>query len=217
MPIHIPSHRWLAGLLALVLHAGFAYGLSQAQGTAAPAAEARPLRVHYLSPPKVKAAPPKPVPQPKAETPPPKAPPVKRKPRPKPLLASKTASAAPVAAPPQAKPTPLPSRPAAKPAPAPVPISAARSDLDYLANPAPSYPALSRRLGEEGTVLLRVAVSASGEAGVVDLERSSGHERLDQAALRAVRRWRFEPARQAGAAVASVALVPVEFELKKKS
>jgi protein TonB len=87
-------------------------------------------------------------------------------------------------------------------------------DADYLDNPAPSYPSLSRRAGEAGSVLLQVHVSAEGRAQEVSVSRSSGFPRLDAAALQAVRRWRFVPAQQAGRAVDGWVLVPINFSLK---
>ena len=84
---------------------------------------------------------------------------------------------------------------------------------DYLRNPPPQYPAESRKLREEGVVLLKVAVTAAGRAADVQLQRSSGHSRLDEAALRAVRRWEFKPARVGLTAVACAVEVPVRFGL----
>ena len=84
---------------------------------------------------------------------------------------------------------------------------------NYLRNPPPKYPAESRKLREEGVVLLRVAVTAEGRAGSVQLQRSSGFERLDSAALNAVRNWEFNPARVGLTPVASAVEVPVRFGL----
>lgn len=84
-------------------------------------------------------------------------------------------------------------------------------DADYLHNPPPDYPLASQRLGEHGRVLLRVHVSADGQAQEVLLQQSCGHTRLDEAARRAVQRWRFVPARQGAVAVAAWVLVPVRF------
>jgi protein TonB len=91
--------------------------------------------------------------------------------------------------------------------------TAPRFDAAYLNNPDPAYPAASRRIGEEGRVILRVLVSAEGRADQVEICASSGSSRLDQAALAAVKRWRFEPARQSGAAIAAWVLVPISFHL----
>lgn len=88
-----------------------------------------------------------------------------------------------------------------------------RFDAEYLDNPRPAYPAMSRRLGEEGRVLLRVLVGGEGRAREVQLKESSGFARLDQAAREAVLRWRFVPARRGGEAVEGWVLVPVGFAL----
>ena len=93
------------------------------------------------------------------------------------------------------------------------PLVAARFDADYLRNPRPVYPAASRRLGEEGRVLLRIRVSAQGLPLAVEIKQSSGFQRLDEAARSAVERWRFIPARQGSEAVESSVLVPLQFTL----
>ncbi len=97
--------------------------------------------------------------------------------------------------------------------PAPVAVTAARFDADYLQNPAPVFPALSRRMHEEGKVLLLVQVSAKGEAENVQIKQSSGYIRLDEAAVNAVRKWRFIPARRSSEPVASSVVVPIVFRL----
>lgn len=97
----------------------------------------------------------------------------------------------------------------------PEPVSAPRFDAGYLHNPAPAYPLQSRRLNEEGRVLLRVLVSAQGIALSVQLNQSSGHARLDEAALEAVRQWRFVPAKRGAEAVECWVLVPILFGLVK--
>ena len=84
---------------------------------------------------------------------------------------------------------------------------------NYLRNPPPKYPAESRKLREQGLVLLKVFVTADGRAGDVQLQRSSGFARLDEAAIRAVRRWEFSPARVGLTAVACAVEVPVRFGL----
>ncbi|HUL57522.1 MAG TPA: energy transducer TonB, partial [Usitatibacter sp.] len=107
----------------------------------------------------------------------------------------------------------LPTGPAVKQPEPQAPVAPPRFDLAYLDNPAPEYPPLSRRLREQGRVMLRVLVSAQGSAQDVEIGTSSGSERLDRAAVEAVRRWRFEPARRGSQAVAAWALVPVLFQL----
>ncbi|MBK1694208.1 hypothetical protein CKO09_05570 [Chromatium weissei] len=87
------------------------------------------------------------------------------------------------------------------------------SAATYLNNPAPSYPDTARRLRQEGTVQLRVQVSISGNASAVSIASSSGVISLDQAAVRAVQRWRFKPARRDGIAVAATVQIPIRFQL----
>lgn len=84
----------------------------------------------------------------------------------------------------------------------------------YLNNPAPNYPSISRRLGEEGLVLLNVQVTADGAADSVELQTGSGSSRLDQAALEAVKKWRFTPAKRGDQAVSASVVVPVRFSLE---
>jgi protein TonB len=83
----------------------------------------------------------------------------------------------------------------------------------YRFNPKPVYPAEARRLKQQGRVLLTVEVNAAGRPTSVTLKSSSGVPALDSAALSAVRRWSFEPARAAGLPVASRVEVPVQFAL----
>jgi periplasmic protein TonB len=98
-------------------------------------------------------------------------------------------------------------------APTPAPITAARFDADYLQNPKPVYPPMSRRFGEEGKVVLRVRVSSQGLPLAVEVKQSSSYTRLDEAAKAAVERWRFVPARQGSEAVEAWVLVPLNFTL----
>ena len=105
--------------------------------------------------------------------------------------------------------------PPAPPAPAaPATVSQPRFDADYLLNPAPSYPALSRRMGEEGKVVLRVFVESSGRPGQIEIKSGSGSPRLDQAAQDAVWRWKFVAARRGEEAISAWVLVPIVFNLK---
>jgi protein TonB len=78
--------------------------------------------------------------------------------------------------------------------------------------PAPEYPRAALRNRESGTVLVRVAVDASGMPSDVTLEKNSGSRDLDRAALDAVRKWRFQPAQRDGQAVASSLVIPIEFK-----
>ena len=76
------------------------------------------------------------------------------------------------------------------------------------------YPAASRRLGESGQVLVRVEIGADVRALQVRVTRSSGHARLDDAALSAVRAARFKPYTENGVPRAVWSTVPIVFELE---
>lgn len=93
-------------------------------------------------------------------------------------------------------------------------IEPPRFGASYLHNPAPDYPALSRRLGEQGRVLLRVLVSTGGTAETVQVEGSSGSDKLDQAAIQAVKKWTFIPAKRSNKPISAYVLVPVKFSLE---
>jgi protein TonB len=105
--------------------------------------------------------------------------------------------------------------PAAAPvsSPAPATVTAARFDAAYLHNPHPDYPPIARRLGEEGKVLLKVRVTADGRAAAIDVEKSSSSNRLDDAAVRSVTRWRFVPAKRGDEAIEATVIVPIIFRL----
>ncbi|MEO1223251.1 MAG: TonB family protein [Pseudomonadota bacterium] len=82
-----------------------------------------------------------------------------------------------------------------------------------LANPGPDYPRSARRRGDEGTVILRVTVSATGLPQNIQIRSSSGFETLDQAAIDAIEGWRFIAARRGNIAVAATIDVPIAFRL----
>lgn len=84
---------------------------------------------------------------------------------------------------------------------------------NYLRNPKPLYPAASRRLKEQGTVLLRVFVTAAGQPTEVMLKESSGYERLDNAAKQAVTGWKFVPATRNDKPLDAWVIVPIKFSL----
>ena len=105
--------------------------------------------------------------------------------------------------------------PAAVEQAAPAAVTQPRFDADYLNNPKPAYPSMSKRLGEEGQVLLRVLVGQEGEAEQIQVLRSSGFARLDEAAQAAVSRWRFVPAKVGSNATTAWVQVPVTFELRR--
>jgi periplasmic protein TonB len=99
----------------------------------------------------------------------------------------------------------------AKGAPA---FSLPSSEAHGLNNPKPAYPKQSRRLNEQGQVLIRVFVAADGSPQQGEIKTSSGFDRLDQEALRTVMRWRFMPGQRFGTPEAMWFNVPVNFVLE---
>jgi len=183
----------------------------------------RPIAVRLIELAPEVTTPPRPKPPPPLPKPlPPRPQPVTPVSAPPPVLAVASPVEPPVAASftvaPQ-PPAPV-SAPAIVAAPTPAPAPAlidARFDADYLDNPKPLYPHASRRLGEEGKVVLRVYVSAEGDAKQVEVKHSSGFQRLDLAAEKAVARWRFVPARRGEQAVTAWVVVPIVFSLDNES
>jgi protein TonB len=165
---------------------------------------------------------PKPLPEPPKIIPPKPRPPEKKpQPVPQPLpepvpqpqvVAAQTAAPSSSGeAPPLVEPPP----PAPAPAPEPAPvITPPGFDADYLDNPAPVYPAISRRLEEAGKTLLRVYVEPDGKPSQIQVKASSGSPRLDQAAQDAVWRWKFVPARRGEKTIGAWVQVPIVFNLK---
>ena len=88
------------------------------------------------------------------------------------------------------------------------------SDVEYLRPPEPRYPPASRAAREEGLVLLRVLVDERGRAQTIDVVRSSGHSRLDEAARVAVLRALFKPHIENGIARTALVTVPIEFAVR---
>lgn len=161
----------------------------------------------------------KPVP-PKPREIPPEVPVIEHvEPLPEPVSVARDPVPEPVVVAPPAPPVVAPVATAPPPPPAPVapsePVIAPRFDAAYLNNPAPTYPALAKRKGEQGAVMLRVSVSAEGRPQEVQLHKSSGSSALDRAAIAAVRQWTFVPAKRGSEAVAAWVQVPINFQFNK--
>ena len=142
-------------------------------------------------------------------------------PTPTPTPTPVVSSAAPTAAAPTV-PTPAATPTAAAPtgnqrpstaSAAPAAVVLPSSDADYLNNPAPVYPGMSRRMGEQGTAVLRVFINTEGRAEKAEIRTSSGYSRLDEAALATVQRWRYVPGKRAGVPEAMWFNVPIRFVL----
>ncbi len=169
------------------------------------------------------AAPPQPQVQAKAPaakpTPPAPTPPVKTLPAPAPLAMAPSATTAPAtpAAPTAtaAAPTTPPSTGSAPSAPpAPPKVELPSTDADYLNNPKPPYPPLSKRLREQGRVIVRVLIGADGAAQQADIKQSSGFDRLDQSARTTALKWRYVPGKRGGVPEAMWFNVPFDFVLE---
>ena len=157
----------------------------------------------------------------KPEPPPPKPQPVKKPPQSRQLVAE-----APVLSP--SEPVAPPTAPEPEPAPAPQPVAEAprpqmpagpitlSSELSVACPElsAPAYPSLSRRLGEEGKLVLRVELDELGRISVAQILNSSGFKRLDEAAMAAVKTWRCTPPQRNGQPVRAIALQPFNFVLQ---
>ena len=98
--------------------------------------------------------------------------------------------------------------------PAPPRLELPSSDAAYLNNPKPPYPVLSKRLGEQGKVVVRVLIGTDGTAQQAEIRTSSGYDRLDQAALTTVLKWRYVPGKRGGVAEAMWFNVPINFVLE---
>lgn len=98
--------------------------------------------------------------------------------------------------------------------PPPPKVEQPSSDADYLQNPKPAYPVMSKRLGEQGKVVVRVLIGVDGVAQKAEIRQSSGFDRLDQAALTTAQRWRYVPGKRGGAPEAMWFNVPIHFILE---
>lgn len=95
------------------------------------------------------------------------------------------------------------------------PVSMPNADASDLNNPKPYYPSISRKLGEQGKVLLKACVNEVGGLDSVLIAQSSGYDRLDNVAKETVQKWRFVPAKKNGTPVSMCYHLPVNFILEK--
>lgn len=214
------SERAYAAITVVLLHAAVGWALLQLEGVRKALREAGPVMLSFtVSRSATTRAEPvePPRPKPVRRAPPPPA----REAPPPPVIAAASEpvpDAQPLAPAPAGEIVSLPVREPSVERADPVaslPVTPPDFGASYLQNPAPAYPLASRRLREQGRVLLRVHVSATGEPQQVLLHESSGHARLDEAARAAVERWRFVPAKQGTRALAAWVVVPVRFTLEE--
>ena len=216
-----PAHRRAVVLGILALHGLAFWALLQVDAVRQAVQQVAPIFVSLVAPAEPAPAP-RPLPQPPKPLP-------KLQPLPKtpPLIA---APATPVPAPesfvvPATPEPPTPPAVAAAPAQAavaeaapaaPAPRQLPDSAVQFLQLPEVVYPRLSQRQGQTGLVVVRAYIGTGGGAPhSVQIEKSSGHARLDQAALAAVQKARFKPYAEKGQPVEGWALVPIRFELEK--
>ncbi|MDP1526024.1 MAG: energy transducer TonB [Rhodocyclaceae bacterium] len=206
----------LAGLgFVFALHAAALWGLWQHRLIPTPA-EAVTLFVNFITPP---------VPEKKVvlKPPPPKPTPIEKpqlRPQPQQIVAA-TPVVVPtdyVAPPPPPLPvveaTPVPPAPPAPPKPAGPIMLGGELSVACPERTPPRYPHHSRRMGEEGAVVLRVELDEQGNISAARVSASSGFARLDEAALGAVRTWRCIPPTHHGRPVRAIAVQPFNFVLQ---
>lgn len=208
-----PKIILLFGLVAAV-HAAVFVALHQPASIEPIVAKSAPLTIE-IAPPKQELPPPPPI----------------EPPKPAPRIASIKPAAVPPSMPVvkstdsvsssadtvQVATSPAPAGPVPIPAPvappAPEPVTEPRGYAGYLNNPAPVYPSVAQRRGLEGRVLLKVHVLASGQPDSVSVAKSSGHDILDEAAVKAVTGWVFEPAKRGQTPIDGWVNVPLNFKL----
>ncbi|MFT7722306.1 MAG: energy transducer TonB [Roseateles sp.] len=201
----------------VVAHLVGGWALLQVDAVRSAVREVAPvLMVNMIAPPEPpKPAPPPPPPAPARRVAPTPAPIIAAAPSPSPAPAAFVAPE-PDPAPPapvQVAAAPAPPAPPAPPAVAPGPRQIAPSAVRYERLPELHFPALSRRAREEGTVVLRITVDAAGRLKQATVQRSSGFERIDQAALHDIRSARFVPYMEDGKPVEWQTLAPLVYEL----
>lgn len=225
---HLPQSR-LGPLGAIVLlHVGLFFALRSGTPEAAAPAGPKTLFATFITPERPAAVtpvvtPPAPqvaLPKPR-KTPTPRTTVAVSKPMPAAVAAPSPHAISAPPQPPAAADTPSMVQEASAPAAAPAAAAQAApaqpktisSGVEYLQPPQPSYPPLSRRMGEEGRAILRVLVSAQGMPERSEIRTSSGSARLDEAAREAVMRVQFRPHIENGQAVAVFVIVPIRFQL----
>ena len=199
-----PEHKPTADTLPTI--SGVLIDAPPANVVQAPAAASQPPEPEPIEKPKPE---PKPKPKPKPKP--------LEKPKPQPVPQPQPEKA--ITPPPEPNPEPV----ATEPPPPPkatdssaegAPVTVPRVDANHRNNPAPAYPRMSRRRGEEGTVLLELMVRKDGTVNEVRIKESSGYPRLDKSAKEAVRRWKYNPATRGGEPIDYRYLQPVTFSLK---
>jgi protein TonB len=198
----IASPNRVGAAVAVALHATVLGALLSYAPARSTLLSVAPIMVDWIAAPR---------PQPVVE--PPKPRPVHR-PVPRPIEKPSIKTAPAESPSPMVAPTPPPPEPVSAVQSPPQAVTAPVFDAAYLQNPAPAYPTLSRRMKEQGRVILRVRVGPAGTADEVQVRTSSGFPRLDESARETVAHWKFVPARRGSEAVPEWVLIPVSFRLE---
>lgn len=212
--------RWfdylIIGLLSIFIHHTvvnyFDRSKLQKEEKIEPVKKPSKVKITFVQPPPPKPVVQEPPPPPKvvALKPPPK-PKVKPKPAPKPKVQQlPPVQQTPTVAEPDAIKVPAPPAP---PAPVEEKVTPPSSGADYLNNPQPNYPEEAQDKGWEGKVVMKVHVQANGHPDSVTVIKSSGHDVLDDEAVRTVKEWEFAPAKRGDTPIAGVVTVPISFNL----
>jgi len=203
------SKRTLAFILVVIIHALFFWVLASGLGAKIVEVVTGPVETKIIDEAPDEDKPPPPPPE--MDTPPPYVPPpeisieIAADTGPTTAISNVT-SDRPVAAP-----APVAAAPAEKAAGVRVPPSTQGKGAKIT---QPEYPPASRRAGEAGTVTLQVFVQENGRAGEVKIAKSSGFEKLDEAAVKEVQRnWRFVPGKEDGKPVSMWHTFQVTFRL----
>lgn len=184
------------GIVVLGLHLALIYAVAVSLGIVELPGTAKPMEAVIIDSPPTEQTEPVPVVKPDLESPPVETPPMENT-IPEPEIVSDE---------------PAPAAITAEASPAPPVAETANMKVNRRVDPV--YPAGARRDGEEGTGLFRVLVDERGRPIDVQVLKSSGFPRLDEAALTAIRKWSFSPAIQSGTAVKSWTRVSVAFRLE---
>jgi protein TonB len=210
--------RFLPLVIVIALHVAFFYALQNGLlHQAAKAVLPKEIYVRLIAE--------EPAPQPQPQPAEPKTVPVVKKtvprPTPKPIIRHEPAPKAISEPTPPSPPEPQPPADAAPPAP-PAPAARAApaapkiiSGVAYVNAPRPVYPPLDARMGNEGKVTLRVLINEKGRAEKVDVQKSSGSLRMDDAARDAVMRALFKPYLEDGKPIPVYAIIPINFTLSR--
>lgn len=196
------SQRVVAGVLIVAIHAVGFYALTQVGPRLDRSAARVPVMARVISSPEQQSKRPLPVIKPVVTAPMPEMPFIE--------IPISTPSATAITVPVRVAPPPPP---ASEDRSTPKMVST----VEYLREPSPRYPPQSRRLREQGLVVLKVLIDERGTACEIEIESSSGYTRLDHAAREAVQRAAFRPYIEDGAPRRALVLIPIEFSLNRSA